>query len=359
MAKNVYKLCWCHSSLKEVLPKRQGLLLPSFSNQQNLQSKHRKHLTARTDYQFLHWCLMQHIYSLDRVTQVLCLSCQMSPAVWQGQVWCHVHPPSRDPEERKDFATFKWKITRLPNSSSSHSLFSYLPLLFLFLPYMNCPCVFQAPSHFSIFWQNLWFFLVHFCTITAVFVIAPFSAFFQSQDMRSAFRLSPCLVPKCALYQTWLQSQSRLLQPICCHFYSPFPVLQEISYPCNDGHVHPTQTSFHVRFQETLCQMSSHLTSWRSVICKGPFSNKMKKNLQQYKYICKMTSHLYCNSCWGNTGFPWLKITEVFPSGGKQFLKKLCILLCFTALTPMQWTGPGTFLLFGWLVGFNFCACHE
>ena len=55
-----------------------------------------------------------------------------------------------------------------------------------------------------------------------------------------------------------------------------------------------------------------------------------------------MTSHLYCNSCWGNTGFPWLKITEVFPSGGKQFVKKLCILLCFTGLTPMQWTESRT-----------------
>lgn len=66
-----------------------------------------------------------------------------------------------------------------------------------------------------------------------------------------------------------------------------------------------------------------------------------------------MTSHLYCNSCWGNTGLPWLKITEVFPSGGKQLLKKLSILFCFTALTPTGWTEPGTVLGFV----FNFCSC--
>lgn len=106
------------------------------------------------------------------------------------------------------------------------------------------------------------------------------------------------------------------------------------------------QISFHAIFQEIWCQTSSHLSSWISVIHKGPFSNKGKKNLQQYKYICKVTSHLYCNSCWGNTGFPWLKKIEAIPSSGKQFLKKLCILLCFTALTLIRWTEPGFFFSF-------------
>lgn len=61
-------------------------------------------------------------------------------------LWLHVHQPSRGPGERKDFATFKWKITR-PSNSPSHSHFPYLPSLFSFIlfPLYELPLCLPGP----------------------------------------------------------------------------------------------------------------------------------------------------------------------------------------------------------------------
>lgn len=76
----------------------------------------------------------------------------------------------------------------------AHILFSPIFLTFSFpphyFPYTNCLYVFQAPSHFSIVWEKIGFFLVQFCTITGLFVILPFSTFLSESGRVVYFQIA-------------------------------------------------------------------------------------------------------------------------------------------------------------------------
>lgn len=95
--------------------------------------------------------------------------------------------------QREDFATYKCKITRLSNSSSSHSLFSYLPhfsFSFILFPLYELSLCFPGPT-------PLFCILAKEFSIAGVFVITSFSTFCQSRDVWFTFRLPLSFTKMC------------------------------------------------------------------------------------------------------------------------------------------------------------------
>lgn len=79
---------------------------------------------------------------------------------------------------------------------SDHNPYSSNVLCSLF--FYHYQCTWDSPIYHTLWYEDLWF----------------------------TFRFPLCLTPKCAQYQTMLSFLSSLLQPKCCHVYSPFQVFQ-------------------------------------------------------------------------------------------------------------------------------------